>query len=292
MPTFTTATGVELYVQDVGAGDAVVMLAGFGLNHRAWDGQVRALATRHRVLCVDLKGTGRSDKPLEGYAVDTLAEEVLDVLTAMNVASFDLVGWSFGGQVAFRMTAVAGPRVNRLVLVGSNAVRASRSVDFPFGRDADRLEKALVRGENVDRATSRRATLAAGFARPPEEAVLDHLASLSMEMPSWAAIACLASMYASDQIADISRVCCPVLQITGDLDPVHPIDGARWLADRLSSSALVTLKDCGHYPMFESPLEFNAALCEFVDSAASASPERPYEAIDVSVPRSTGGQKL
>jgi pimeloyl-ACP methyl ester carboxylesterase len=268
VPNYTTASGVALHVQDVGAGAGhpVVLLAGFGLNHRVWDGQVRALGSRRRTICVDLKGTGLSDKPFSGYAVDTLASEVLEVLTAMDVPNFDLVGWSFGGQIAFRMVTLAASKVDRLVLVGSNAVRASRSVDFPFGRDADRLTRALVKGEEQERAKSRRATLAAGFAHVPDDAVLDHLASLYMEMPSWAATACFESMYAADQLAHIPDVRCPVLQITGELDQVHPVAGARWLADRLARGKLITLDDCGHYPMFESPSAFNEVLCAFLDA--------------------------
>lgn len=267
MPYIEVDDGVSLYVQELDGGRTapdVVLVAGFGLHHQVWDGEVRVLAERgHRVLCVDQRGHGRSDKPLHGYGVDRLARDLGIVLDRLDVVDCTLVGWSFGGQVAFRLAASGDERLARLALVGSNGVRASRSAQFPFGRAPGPMVEALTAAERADRVAARRATILSGFGTAPAPDVLEWLLRCSLEMPSWAAVACYRSMLEADLVAEIPRVRLPVLQVIGVMDPVHSAKGARWLNERLADAELVELDGCGHYPMFEAADDFDKALCAF-----------------------------
>ncbi len=265
------APGVELFVQDVGSGRPVVLIAGFGMSHEAWDAEVRLLAEAgHRVVCVDLRGTGLSDKPLDGYEVERLADDVEAVIERLDLRQATLVGWSFGGQVAFRLAASIPERLAQLVLVASNGVRASRSEEFPFGRPPDQLEEPLLAAERADRVAARRQTIASGFHREPDAHTLDWLVACSLRMPSWAAVASYRSMFRSDLLADLPRVELPALLIFGEEDPVHSGKAARWLSERLPGSRMVELRNCGHFPMFEAPQEFDAALLEFIAEVPDA----------------------
>lgn len=251
-----------LDVQDVGSGPVAVFLAGFGLDHRIWDGQVERMARTHRVVCVDLLGTGRSTKPLAGYSVDEQAELVVSTLCRLGVTRFALVGHSFGGMVAFAAAARWPDVVERLILLGSNGVRAGRSDQFPFGARGDNLVAALVAAERTDRPASRRRTLAAGFGATPDPTTLDFLTRIFLDMPSWSAIASFQEMFSTDQIAAIHQLTMPVTQLVGELDRIHPVAGARWLQARLKSSVLEILPSVGHYPMFECPEALNSCLVE------------------------------
>jgi pimeloyl-ACP methyl ester carboxylesterase len=267
MPYVDVDAGVRLYVQDVGDGPPVVLVAGFGLDHQAWDRQVRVLAERYRVICVDQRGHGRSDKPLDGYEVPRLALDLRHALEQAEVQECALVGWSFGGQVAFRVAADAPRLVRALVLVGSNGVRASRSPGFPFGAEPEKLEAALVTAEQDNRLRARRAALASGFASTPDDDTLRWLLGCSLRMPSWAAMACYRSMLHADLTPDLPRITMPVLQVVGAADPVHSARGARWLTQRLADARLAEIDGCGHYPMLEAPGEFDAALLGFLAQA-------------------------
>jgi pimeloyl-ACP methyl ester carboxylesterase len=258
--------GVTLFVQDLGAGRPVVLVAGFGLDHTAWDAEVRLLTEHHRVVCVDQRGHGRSDKPLGGYEVDRLAADLIAVLDALDLRDVTLVGWSFGGQVAFKVAADAPERLAQLVLVGSNGVSASRTAAFPFGAPADAVEPMLVAGEQNGRLAARRAALVQGFHGDPDPDILNLLLQRSLRMPSWAAVACYQTMLRADLVDRIPDVRLPVLQLIGAEDPVHSAKGARWLTEQLCDARLVELADCGHFPMFEAPAAFDAALVEFVGS--------------------------
>lgn len=271
MPRVQVDDGVSLYVQDVGGGgpgSTVVLVPGFGMQHEVWDGQVRALTgAGHRVLCVDQRGHGLSDKPLHGYDVPRLAEDLLTVLDRLQIRDCVLVGWSFGGQVAFRAAAEDDGAVARLALVGTNAVRASRSDAFPFGRSAAPALQAMTDGERTRRVQARRETIAYGFAAPPAPEVLDWLLHCSLQMPSWAALPCYRSMLETDLIDDVERVAVPVLQIVGARDRVQAHGGADWLNQRLRKAEIIELPESGHYPMVEVPEAFDRALAAFVASA-------------------------
>lgn len=243
----------------------MVLISGFGLDHELWDRQVR-LFTEHglRVLCVDQRGHGFSDKPLHGYEIDRLAADLVAALRRLEVESVTVVGHSFGGQVAFRAAATAPELVARLVLVGSNGVRASRSEAFPFGGPPGPLLEGMLADEHTNRLGARYRTIATAFAHEPDPRTVDWLVRCSLRMPSWAAIACYQSLLLTDLLADIPRVAQPVLQVIGTADPVNSAKGARWLQQQLHKATLVEINDCGHYPMLEAPEPFEAALLKFV----------------------------
>jgi len=264
MPFIEVEPGIALHVQDVGQGRPIVLIAGFGLDHAVWDAQVRELAAGHRVVCIDLRGTGGSDKPYDGYGIERLVADVHAVLERLDLRAATLVGWSFGGQVLFRLAAKHPERIAQLVLVGSNGVRASRSDAFPFGAPAEALEAQLVPGERADRLAARRETMLSGFCEPPRPDILEFLVARSLQMPSWAAVASYATYLHADSVDLVERIAVPVLQLRGAADPVHSAKGARWLRERLADARLVELADCGHYPMFEAPGPFSEALAGFV----------------------------
>jgi pimeloyl-ACP methyl ester carboxylesterase len=269
MTTVEVEPGVGIHVQDLqipgGTGRPVVLVAGFGLNSESWQGQIHPLTQAgHRVLALDVRGTGQSSKPLDGYGMDRLVA----VLDHFDLNEVTLVGWSFGGQMAMRVATTAPDRLAQVVLVGSNAVRASRSEEFPFGGDGADLERRLVRAEQRKRVETRRRTIASAFREAPDPDVLGWLLRMQLQMPSWAAIACYPTYLHTDQVADVPALKLPVLQIMGTHDPVSPIAGAAWLQERLANGRLAEL-DCGHYPMLEVPGEFDQALLSFLAEAGA-----------------------
>jgi pimeloyl-ACP methyl ester carboxylesterase len=264
--TFVEADdGVRIHVQDLGAGPAVVLIAGFGLDHALWDRQVRVLTDLGcRVLCVDQRGHGYSDKPLHGYTVERLTMDLVAVLDQCDVSEAAVVGHSFGGHVAFHAATVAPERVARLVLVCSNAVRASRGPGFPFGVPPEPMLDAMIADEQADRIAARYRTVSSAFGSDPDPRLVDWLVRSSLQMPSWSAVACYRSLLTSDLLDDIPAVTQPVLQIIGTSDPVHSAKGTRWLQERLSDARIVEIPNCGHYPMLEAADTFDNALREFV----------------------------
>ena len=89
---------IELYYEDHGSGDAVVLIHGYPLSGASWEKQVPALlGAGYRVITYDRRGFGKSSQPTTGYNYDTFAEDLHQLVTKLDLGDFALVGFSMGG---------------------------------------------------------------------------------------------------------------------------------------------------------------------------------------------------
>jgi long-chain acyl-CoA synthetase len=120
----------------------LVLLHGFGGRATQWRYQIEAFAERNRVLALDLRGHGRSSRPLTGFDMATMVQEVLTVLDARAVNQpFALVGHSFGGAIATELAVQCPERVRKLILIAS----AGEYDLAPFYKLAFRLPDPVLR---------------------------------------------------------------------------------------------------------------------------------------------------
>jgi pimeloyl-ACP methyl ester carboxylesterase len=101
MPEQKLKTGVTLHVEDVGTGQALVLIHGWSMSGRFFQRQVPTLSRTHRVVVPDLRGHGRSEKVLNGHTVATYASDLHELFTVRDVSRPVLVGWSMGAMVAY-----------------------------------------------------------------------------------------------------------------------------------------------------------------------------------------------
>jgi pimeloyl-ACP methyl ester carboxylesterase len=117
---------VRLHVVEAGRGRPIVLLHGIGGSAYSFRYMIPSLARTNRVVAIDLKGFGRSDKPLDaGYAVADHARHVAAVMDRLGLRDTIIVGHSFGGAVALHLAVTRGRRdpgfMSRLVLMGAPA---------------------------------------------------------------------------------------------------------------------------------------------------------------------------
>ncbi len=110
------ARGIEFHVAEAGAGDDVVLcLHGWPQHWYLWRHLLPALADRHRVLALDLRGFGGSDAPADGYEKEEMADDVLAVLDALGIEHVKLVGHDWGGWIGFLLCLKAPQRFERFL---------------------------------------------------------------------------------------------------------------------------------------------------------------------------------
>lgn len=110
------ARGVEFHYAEAGAGDDVVLcLHGWPQHWYEWRHLMPALADRHRVLALDLRGFGWSEAPKEGYGKEDLADDVLAVLDELGIERVKLVGHDWGGWIGFLLALRAPQRIERFL---------------------------------------------------------------------------------------------------------------------------------------------------------------------------------
>jgi pimeloyl-ACP methyl ester carboxylesterase len=110
---------LRVHVMEVGEGHPVVCLHGWPQDGRAWRRVAARLADRHRVICPDLRGFGRSETPREDYSTAALVDDVLSLLDALELERVHLLGHELGGRVAFHLCLRAPERVGRLVTLNA-----------------------------------------------------------------------------------------------------------------------------------------------------------------------------
>ena len=157
-----------LYTEVCGSGPTLVLLHGWGLNVRVWDGLTAALCDRFRIIAIDLPGHGRSPWLPERSSLAGQAAQVGETIAAI-AAEYSLLGWSLGGQIALQLaaapqvarTAGTGGRgaagrqppaslaaANRLVLIATTP-RFVAGPGWPYGSPPERLA-AQVQGLETD----------------------------------------------------------------------------------------------------------------------------------------------
>jgi pimeloyl-ACP methyl ester carboxylesterase len=246
-----------------GTGDAVLAIHGLGGTSNTWTplmGEGSALA-RHAVLRFDLPGSGRSHRVEGPLSIERMVAACLRVMAAAGVRRAHVVAHSLGTIVAQHLACAEPRAVRSLALFGPLPAPADPA------RAAIRARGAKVRAEgvagmaDVADALARAATSAETRARRPT-AVAFVRESLMRQEPDGYARTCDALADATP--ADLSRIGCPALLVTGDEDAVAPPAAVRAMGERLNEASVEVLRGCGHWTPVERPDECAALLGAFL----------------------------
>lgn len=261
----------DLYVETRGRGPDLVLLHGWGLNLRVWDGLTRELAKAFRVIAVDLPGHGRS--PWNSKA-RTPAEQAWQVHATLASRSdrYSLLGWSMGGQIAIDLAAAMPGSVERLVLVATTP-RFAASEDWPHGMPAATLEKLATQlRTNYKRTVSEFLELQVRGSAASEKVLAELHASLFShgEAHPKALVAGLNTLKSSDLRSMLSLVRAPALVVAGQYDRVTLPLASRALAQALPDGRYVEFRRAAHAPFLSHTTEFAALVTEFLRGSADA----------------------
>jgi pimeloyl-ACP methyl ester carboxylesterase len=264
MATISTNDGVRLHYTDDGDGSPVVLIAGFGAPAESWEFQRRALlAEGHRVLALDRRSHGRSDRPAYGQRMSRHGKDVHDFLTALHLDDVVLVGGSMGGSTIWAYYDLFGDaRLRGVVTVdqtpkmindegwrygfyGLNRANAGTFFDKGIpdtgrGRPGDRLEGV--------------ARLVELLGAPPEFAD-----------PGTPPMRALLQDHAEKDWRDVvARVTVPALYLAGRDSQFWPYEHATAMAAGNERAEAVVIEDSGHAVNIDQPEKTNAAILEFI----------------------------
>ncbi len=129
---------IELYYEDHGSGQPVVLIHGYPLSGASWEKQVPVLLEAgYRVITYDRRGFGKSSQPTTGYNYDTFAEDLHQLIAQLKLRDFTLVGFSMGGGEVARYIGKYGSKgVSKAVIISSVVPYLLKSGDNPEGLDA------------------------------------------------------------------------------------------------------------------------------------------------------------
>jgi pimeloyl-[acyl-carrier protein] methyl ester esterase len=255
----------DLYVETRGRGPDLVLLHGWGLNLRVWDGLTRELSKSFRVLAVDLPGHGRS--PWNSKA-RTPAEQAWQVhaTLASHTDRYSLLGWSLGGQIAIDLAAAMPGSVERLVLVATTPKFAA-SDTWPHGMPGSTLEKLATQlRTNYKRTVSEFLELQVRGSAASEKVLAELHSSLFShgEAHPKALVAGLNTLKISDLRSMLSLVRAPTLVIAGQYDRVTLPAASIALTEALPDARSFVFRRAAHAPFLSHTTEFATLVTEFL----------------------------
>ena len=281
----------ELYVEVNGNGPDLVLLHGWGLNVRVWDGLVVELRNRFRLIAVDLPGHGKS---AWAPGRNTPAEQawLLHSTLAPISKSYSLLGWSLGGQIALDLAAAMPAQIDRLVLVATTP-RFTAAPDWPYGMKLEAITKMATELREDYQRTVRDfldLQVRGSMDGPSVVEQLRHALSVHGEAAPEALAAGLNTLATSDLRSTLPHVRTPTLVIAGQNDRITAPAASRVLATTLPDARYVEMRRAAHAPFLSHRKEFIAVLEQFLRSgeldfgAAHVSTDAGKAAANAAVP--------
>jgi 3-oxoadipate enol-lactonase len=270
--------GIRLHYEVLGRSGAtpVLMIQGLGADKHGWDMQRLPLAFRYRVIALDNRGAGRSDKPFGTYSLEQMADDAIAVLDAVGVEKAHIVGASMGGAI----TQIIGLKYPERVMSLTLACTACRN--HPWRRELLHGWATAATENGVGAMTREAARWVIGprsFRRLVP--AFGWLGPLAMGRTSHAFVAQVKAILDVDEtISDqLANVTAPTLVLVGNQDILTPRGDSEEIADRMPNAELVVISGAAHGFMVEHASTFNKVLLEFLGRVTRAQQEAAEAAI-------------
>ncbi|MCY3772172.1 MAG: alpha/beta hydrolase [Gemmatimonadetes bacterium] len=247
--------GVRLYYEDTGRGKPIVLIHGGGLSLGWWSKQVPALSRRFRVIAVDTRGNGRSDKTPWGHRTARYAADVREIIESLDLREVTLIGWSIGARTVLSYIELFRDyRLKGVVLV--DEVPSIEVHDPPEPETEPPPE---------DETKRRRWQLRKMFVSyDVSDGELDRFLAESRENTPAQGVTLGPDYRAQDWRPMLPSIDLPVLITTGRKSGAFP--GCQYMFEHIPGARMEVFERSGHVLFYEEPDRFNAVVSEFVDA--------------------------
>lgn len=272
------STSIDIYYEDHGKGQPVVLIHGFPLNGASWEKQERALLRDgYRVIAYDRRGFGKSSQPSIDYNYDAFADDLNVLMTKLDLRDAILVGFSMGsGEVARYLGTYGSSRVSKAIFISPIPPFLLKTNDNKDGVDAN-IFKEIKKEILADRPAYLKKFLHTFYnydvnlGKRVSEQVIQANFNVAASASAKGTYDCVSS-WLTDFRLDLPRIDIPALIIQGDADKILPLEatGAR-LAKELKGSQLIVIKGGPHAICWTHAEEVNNAILDFISGEAGHS---------------------
>ncbi len=254
----------NVYYESYGSGDSVILLIhGWGMSGRAWDHVTPALvAAGHRVVLIDHRGCGKSDKDFSDLSIAAIAGDVVALVKELGLSSVVLNGWSLGGAVAVEAACQLGDTCKALVLTGGATPCYTQKPDFPHGGTDEDMAGTLA-ALNADRVNFLEG-LSKVVCVKEVGGNIEHWFWQTFLEASPLAGQSLGELAQLDQREQLSGLEIPILSFVGSEDGFVAPPICRWVGDNCKNATVVEFEGVGHAPFIEEQQAYFEALTGFV----------------------------
>ncbi len=230
--------GVHIHYETEGQGPPLVLQHGFTSALGGWKqyGYVAALKDQYRLVLVDARGHGLSDKPhaSEAYTPERMASDITAVLNELHIPKANYFGYSMGGWIGYWLAKYAPERITAYVIGGSHPYRLDPSVADAYAGLRNGMETYVANMERL-----------AGAVLPPERR-----AALLQNDPEALAAAMLSFRDRPSFEDVLPTMTVPCLLYAGTADPAH--ESVKRCAEALPNASFFSVPGLAHRPTFEA----------------------------------------
>lgn len=273
MSHYTTSDGTRLFYKDWSSGQPVLFSHGWPLSSDAWDRQMLVFGQQgYRVIAHDRRGHGRPDQPWDGNTMDRYADDLAELIEALDLHDLVLVGHSTGGGEVARTIGRHGTgRIARIVLVGAVPPLMVQTDANPHGTPRSVFDDIL---EGTARNRSQfyydLSMPFYGFNRPGaniNEGLRENFRRMGLQGSIKGQYDCIHEFSEVDYTDDLRRIDVPTLVIHGDDDQIVPIEASARRAVEILPNATLKIYEGSSHGLAELEADrFNNDVLEFIKS--------------------------
>ena len=254
----------QIYFESYGESDhAIVLVHGWGMSCRAWDHVLPALvAAGHRIVLLDHRGCGQSDKDFPDMSIGAIADDVVALTDELGLAKIVLSGWSLGGAVVVDAAAKLGDRCSGLVLTGGATPIYTQKSDLLLGGTDEDMAGTLT-ALSADRVNFLHGLSKVVCKMDVGETIENWFWHIFLQASPLASQT-LGELAELDQRETLLGLNLPILTFVGDKDVFVAPEIGRWVAENHPRTTLVELEGVGHAPFIEAPQMYLEKLLGFL----------------------------
>ena len=257
MPT-STANGIKIYYEVSGEGSPLVLIHANPFDHNLWMYQISHFSTYFKVLAMDLRGYGRSDKPTTKFSLKDMADDVLGVCRDEGVKEAILAGVSVGSGITLLLGLDHPEMFKALILVGGGSGGGS-------GRIEDRIHGYTKIGIESYHKQHLEELVSPEFR---SSKLGSYLLQSFTERDPWLSGESIAQIFraraGTDMTSRLPSLKLPTLVINGEYD--HSLPSGKRTSERISGAIHRVLPRTGHACCIEDPDGFDALVIDFLES--------------------------
>ena len=256
----------RIYYEDHGEGEETIVFAhGMLFNLRMFDEQVESLKANYRCVLFDFRGQGKSEVTPNGYELDDLTKDTLELITKLNCSPCHFVGFSMGGMIAMLLAIRAPESIRSLILIDTSSESEPPSAQF---RNKMMLLVAKYVGLRPIANKVIKLFFGPHFLKDSNRKNLrliwkshflanDHLG---------VARAATGVLFRKQFSTDLHKISAPTLILWGDHDKLAGRAKAEIMRTNIANSTLKVIPKAGHMSPIEEPMSVNTAILNFLDT--------------------------
>lgn len=250
---------IEMYYEETGQGAPLLLIHGLGSSRRDWEMQVPYFSRNFRVITLDVRGHGQTDKPAGPYSIPLFAEDTAEFMKILQIESAHVVGISMGGMIAFQLALIVPERIRSLVIANTGSELIVRTLRDFLMVSQRKLIVRLLGMRKMGEVLSKRLFPEPGF---------EELRRIFVER--WAendprayrdSMQGLLGWSVTDRLSSIH---CPTLILSADQD-YTPVAIKEAIVAKMPNAKLAVIPNSRHAVPVERPEEFNQIVGEFLE---------------------------